>query len=132
VRERVQAARARAARRLRGTPWHTNSQVPGPVLRARWPIPGEALAALRRDVDRGALSNRGVDRVLMVAWTLADLSGRDTPSSADVDGARALRLGTETVSLARSAMSECRSEATVPSSTVIGVSALARPSRVQQ
>jgi magnesium chelatase family protein len=103
VRERVQAARSRAARRLRGTPWTTNSQVPGPVLRQRWKVPDAALASLKVDVDRRMLSTRGVDRVLKVAWTLADLAGRDVPNADDVDAARGLRLGEGPAALARSA-----------------------------
>jgi magnesium chelatase family protein len=103
VRERVAAARERSAHRLRDTCWTTNAAVPGPVLRRRWPLPGAALEALTADLDRGLLSTRGVDRVLKVAWTVADLNGHDPPDAADVDTARALRYGAEPTSLARSA-----------------------------
>lgn len=103
VRGRVQAARERAARRLRGTPWTTNAQVPGPVLRRRWQIPDAALSTLRLDLDRGVLSTRGIDRVLKVAWTLADLDGRPVPGQHDVDRARVLRFGAEPVALGQSA-----------------------------
>ncbi|HTW20991.1 MAG TPA: YifB family Mg chelatase-like AAA ATPase [Mycobacteriales bacterium] len=103
VRERVREARDRAGRRLRGTPWSTNAEVPGPVLRHRFPVPDEALAGLKADADRRKLSTRGVDRVLKVAWTLADLGGRDRPSLEDVDAARALRQESEPVALARTA-----------------------------
>jgi magnesium chelatase family protein len=97
VRDRVLLARDRALRRLRGTPWATNAQVPGPALRSRFALPDGALTALRADRDRGQLSNRAVDRVMKVAWTLADLAGRDQPSRADVDTARAMRLGADAV-----------------------------------
>jgi magnesium chelatase family protein len=103
VRERVQAARDRTLWRLRGTPWTTNAQVPGPVLRSRWQPPAAALSTLKLDVDRSVLSTRGIDRVLKVAWTLADLAGRDVPELEDVDAARALRYGAEPTVLARSA-----------------------------
>lgn len=93
VAARVQGARDRARRRLAGTPWSTNAEVPGPMLRKRWPVPSTALRQLFVDVDRGRLSTRGVDRVLKVAWTIADLSGHDRPDSTDVDAARALRFG---------------------------------------
>jgi magnesium chelatase family protein len=92
VRERVVAARDRAAWRLHGTPWTSNSQVPGPVLRHRWRPPTEALADLQLDFDHGRESNRGIDRILKIAWTLADLGGRDAPSRDDVEKARELRL----------------------------------------
>jgi magnesium chelatase family protein len=103
VRERVQAARDRAMWRLHGTPWATNAQVPGPVLRNKWPLPDGALSSLRVDADRSLLSTRGIDRVLKVAWTIADLGGRDMPNLDDVDAARTLRYGAEPTALARSA-----------------------------
>jgi magnesium chelatase family protein len=93
VAARVQEARARAAARLDGTPWTVNSEVPGHELRTRWtPAPG-ALAAAERDVERGLLTARGLDRVLRVAWTVADLAGRDRPGAQDVALALELRTG---------------------------------------
>jgi magnesium chelatase family protein len=92
VRDRVAAARERASWRLRDTPWTTNSQVPGPELRSRWRPPSAALVGLQLELDRGRSSNRGVDRILKVAWTLADLGGRDAPNRDDVEAARVLRL----------------------------------------
>lgn len=103
VRERVGAARDRAARRLLGTPWSTNAQVPGPVLRTSFALPSDALATLKVDTDRGQLSSRGVERVMKVAWTIADLAGHDLPDLGDVDAARSLRYGAEAAALARSA-----------------------------
>jgi magnesium chelatase family protein len=103
VRERVEIARDRAGRRLRGTPWATNAELPGPVLRTRFPLPSDALGSLRIDTDRGQLSSRGVERVMKVAWTLADLAGHDVPDLGDVDAARSLRYGAEAAALARSA-----------------------------
>jgi len=93
IRERVSAARERSAARLAGTPWSTNAAVPGPVLRRRWPVAPGAVRSLRRFVDAGVISNRGVDRVLKVSWTLADLAGRDRPSAEDVQLALCLRAG---------------------------------------
>jgi magnesium chelatase family protein len=103
VRARVQEARDRAGRRLRGTPWTTNAQVPGPVLRTRFALPSHALESLRVDTDRSQLSSRGVERVMKVAWTLADLAGHDVPDLGDVDSARSLRFGADASALARSA-----------------------------
>jgi magnesium chelatase family protein len=103
VRERVELARDRAARRLRGTPWTTNAQVPGPVLRRRFPLPSDALGTLKIDTDRGQLSSRGVERVMKVAWTVADLAGHEVPDLGDVDAARSLRYGAEAAAMARSA-----------------------------
>jgi magnesium chelatase family protein len=93
VAARVHAARARTAARLTGTPWTRNADVPGHELRTRWhPAPG-ALAAAERDIEHGLLTARGLDRVLRVAWTLADLAGRPRPETNDVNLALELRTG---------------------------------------
>jgi magnesium chelatase family protein len=84
VAERVAAARERMAARLAGTPWRVNGEVPGHVLRRRWRLPWEVVAEAERLLDRGALTARGVDRVIRVAWTIADLAGRDVPDAGDV------------------------------------------------
>jgi magnesium chelatase family protein len=84
VRERVVAARDRMARRLASTPWRVNSDVPGHVLRRDWRLPWEVVRPAEQALDRGALTARGVDRVVRVAWTLADLAGRDRPDAGDV------------------------------------------------
>ncbi|WP_407561464.1 YifB family Mg chelatase-like AAA ATPase [Streptomyces sp. 184] len=90
---RVQAARARAAARYAGTAWRTNGEVPGHELRRRWhPAPG-VLAPVERDLERGLLTARGLDRVLRVAWSIADLAGHDRPGPEDVAAALELRTG---------------------------------------
>lgn len=93
VAERVRAARQRAAARLADTPWQTNSEVPGHELRTRWPVQPGALAQVERDLECGLLTARGLDRVLRVAWTAADLAGRDRPTKEDVNWALELRTG---------------------------------------
>ncbi|RPK90578.1 MULTISPECIES: YifB family Mg chelatase-like AAA ATPase [Streptomyces] len=93
VAARVRDARARAAERLAGTPWTTNSEVPGHELRTRLLAAPGALAAAERDLERGMLTARGLDRVLRVAWTVADLRGADRPDASDVMVALELRTG---------------------------------------
>lgn len=93
VAARVRDARARAAERLVGTPWTTNSEVPGHELRTRLLVAPGALAAAERDLERGTLTARGLDRVLRVAWTVADLRGADRPDASDVAVALELRTG---------------------------------------
>jgi magnesium chelatase family protein len=44
-------------------------------------------------MERGLLSARGLDRVLRVSWTLADLAGRPHPDAEDVRLALQLRTG---------------------------------------
>ncbi|MEV7287507.1 YifB family Mg chelatase-like AAA ATPase [Streptomyces sp. NPDC093252] len=93
VADRVRTARERAVLRLAGTPWRTNSEVPGRELRTRWhPAPG-AMDEAERSLDRGSLTARGLDRVLRVAWTVADLVGHDRPTAMDVALALQLRTG---------------------------------------
>ncbi|MEW1698609.1 MULTISPECIES: YifB family Mg chelatase-like AAA ATPase [unclassified Streptomyces] len=93
VAERVREARARAAARLSDTPWRVNSEIPGHELRTRYPAAPGALAEAERDMERGLLTARGLDRVLRVAWTLADLVGHDRPDHQDVALALELRTG---------------------------------------
>ncbi len=93
VADRVRAARERAVERLAGTPWRTNSEVPGRELRSRWyAVPG-AMDEAERNLERGVLTARGLDRVLRVAWTVADLVGHDRPDATDVALALQLRTG---------------------------------------
>ena len=92
VAARVAAARLRARRRLAGTPWSLNAEVPGSWLRSpEGGVPQEVLDRLLRVMEKGVLTLRGVDRVLRLAWTLTDLAGREMPTLADLGGALALR-----------------------------------------
>jgi magnesium chelatase family protein len=94
VAERVAKARAAAAARWSAGGWRTNAEVPGPQLRRPpWRLPAADTAALRAALERGQLSARGFDRVLRLAWSIADLDGRDRPTRADVDEAVQLRRG---------------------------------------
>ncbi|MER6422442.1 YifB family Mg chelatase-like AAA ATPase [Streptomyces sp. NPDC001137] len=93
VADRVQAARERAAARLVGTPWRTNSEVPGRELRSRWHAASGAMDEAERNLERGVLTARGLDRVLRVAWTVADLVGHERPDATDVALALQLRTG---------------------------------------
>lgn len=72
----VAEARSRSAVRLRDTPWHRNADVPGTWLR-QGPLSPPPI--VRRPLDaalaRGGLTLRGYDRVLRVAWSVADLEG---------------------------------------------------------
>jgi magnesium chelatase family protein len=92
VARRVHDARAAAAARLDGTGLTLNSHVPGRLLRDRWSPPRPALRLVERALERGAISVRGYDRVLRVAWTLADLAGRTVPGADDVAEALGMRL----------------------------------------
>jgi magnesium chelatase family protein len=91
VAARVLAARERAATRYADTPWRLNGEVPGHELRTRYPLGPEALRDAEREMERGFLTARGLDRVLRVAWTAADLAGADRPHREHVQAALSLR-----------------------------------------
>lgn len=91
VAERVVLARDRQRQRLTGTPWKVNAEVPGTVLRRDWPLPAAVTARFNASVsEQDQPSARGVDRMLRLAWTCADLAGRSAPDAQDL--AMAMRL----------------------------------------
>ena len=95
VRERVEEARERQRKRLAGTPWTCNAEMPGTLARRRAQLTDRAQSTLANAVDRLALSGRGFDRAVKVARTIADLAG-----AAHVEGdhiAEALSYRTLTV-----------------------------------
>ena len=91
VRGRVATARHAAAERWAPYGVRTNAEVSGPLLRRRFRPPHAVMTPLRTALDRGVLSIRGVDRTLRVAWSLADLAGRQSPSLDDVTVALSFR-----------------------------------------
>ncbi len=94
ARSRVDAARARTAERWRELGWKLNAHVPGSLLRSSpWRLAGTVRAPLDRALERGALTMRGYDRVLRVAWTLADLDAVDRPGLDHIGRALFLRKG---------------------------------------
>ncbi|MFI7435133.1 YifB family Mg chelatase-like AAA ATPase [Micromonospora haikouensis] len=94
VAARVAAARRAAADRWADSGWRVNAEVPGPWLRRPpWRLPGRDTRELRGRLDSGSLSARGFDRVVRMAWTIADLDGRDRPHADDVREAMQLRMG---------------------------------------
>lgn len=93
VRERVLMARDRARQRFADEPWSTNAEIPAAALKAEHCVDRGGLAIAVEEVGRGRLTARGVDRVLRVAWTLADLSQVERPGVAEVQAAVVLRGG---------------------------------------
>jgi len=88
VAARVAEARSRSQVRLQGTGWRRNAEVPGHVARAG--VPDRGLALVEKQVLKGHMSTRGVDKVARLAWTLADLAGRGKVSVDDVVAGMAL------------------------------------------
>lgn len=94
ARERVADARARAAHRWRDTSWAVNGHVAGAWLRTGpHRLDAAVTAPLDRALHRGALTLRGYDRVLRIAWTLADLAGLARPELAEVARALTFKRG---------------------------------------
>jgi len=93
VAARVAAARERTAARLRDTPWRLNAEIPGSELRQAFRPSASALGPLERAMDSGQISARGVDRVIRVAWTLADIAGIGRPTANETSYALGLWLG---------------------------------------
>ncbi|WP_028131222.1 YifB family Mg chelatase-like AAA ATPase [Serinicoccus marinus] len=95
VSERVALARQRQQERWHELPYRLNSQVPGALLREEpWRPAARERRPLELAMDRGALTLRGLDRALRVAWTLADLRGASRPGLDDVTLALDLRTPT--------------------------------------
>ncbi|HET9141396.1 ATP-binding protein [Actinophytocola sp.] len=90
VLQRVRQARQRAARRWAARGAGTNAEVSVAVLRRESRLPDAVTAPLDQALATGALTRRGADRTLRVAWTLADLAGHDQPDAEHV--LRALHL----------------------------------------
>ncbi len=97
VAERVRAARERSAARWTpytsegGNPVTLNAHMPAPVLRRHFPADGAGQHILSRAFDNDTLTMRGADRVLRVAWTLADLAGKERPGRDEIGYAMSLR-----------------------------------------
>ncbi|MEF2978771.1 YifB family Mg chelatase-like AAA ATPase [Subtercola sp. YIM 133946] len=97
ARRRVTAARQRMAARLSGTGWHLNSEVSGEWLRAGpFRLDHETTSAIDRALERGGITMRGYDRILRVAWTLADLDEASQPGFEHIGRALYLRKSLST------------------------------------
>ena len=88
VAARVADARQRAQHRWLGSGWSRNADVPGHT--AREGLPDDCLNALDKQMMKGRLSGRGMDKVARLAWTLADLAGRGRVVTDDLMAAMTL------------------------------------------
>lgn len=88
---RVRGARGRQFERLARYGLETNAQVPGRILRGELRLPAAVTRILDHSLERGVLTARGYDRVLRLAWTLADLGHREQPDTNDIGQALGLR-----------------------------------------
>lgn len=88
IRARVVEARQRAYRRWRrlgytpDTPhkhWK-NADIPGSFIRRNASVTDDATVLLEWKLKEGEVTQRGIDKVLKVAWTIADLQGVPSPT----------------------------------------------------
>ncbi|GAA2380615.1 YifB family Mg chelatase-like AAA ATPase [Dactylosporangium salmoneum] len=94
IAKRVMMARQAATERW-GASARTNGDVSGAMLRdKRFRLSRQILRPLTVEMDRGRLSARGFERSVRVAWTIADLDGRQRPEAADVREALEMRSRT--------------------------------------
>ena len=91
LRAKVAEARRRAAVRLSPFGLSLNAQVAGSVLRKELRINSNSTKSLDEALQRGRISMRGYDKCLRLAWTNADLAGRNEPNPSDVAKALWLR-----------------------------------------
>jgi magnesium chelatase family protein len=91
ARARVQAARDIALTRWGGM---CNARVPGSLLRsAGFRLPRAVTTAIDESLHRRGITMRGYDRVLRLAWSLADLDETTTPNADHIGRALFLRKG---------------------------------------
>lgn len=91
---RVLKARLKQRKRLSRLGLATNAEVPGRILRGELRLPAAATRILDTSLERGILTARGYDRVLRLAWTLADLGAEERPGPDHIGQALGLRQTT--------------------------------------
>lgn len=91
VAARVLDARQRQHERLGHLGLATNAEVPGRTLRGELRLPPAVTRILDASLERSILTARGYDRILRLAWTLADLGGADRPDADHIGHALGLR-----------------------------------------
>lgn len=98
IAQRVLAARDRAKHRWSRAelPAGTNARVPGAVLRRDFPATEEGMGVISTALANGEITQRGVDRLLRLSWTMADLAGVEQPRLAEVMDALDLRATQQT------------------------------------
>ncbi|WP_422936638.1 hypothetical protein [Sinomonas sp. P47F7] len=88
---RVRKARDRQAERLRPYGFDTNAEAPGRLLRGALRLAQTTTRPLEKAMVAQTLTARGFDRVLRIAWTIADLAEVDRPGDDEIGQALLLR-----------------------------------------
>lgn len=90
IRGRVVEARLRAQHRFREQSWAYNSEIPVSALRRTWG-PDDGGERLLARLEQDSMGLRGPDRILRLAWTIADLAGKVRPGEDEIAMGAALR-----------------------------------------
>lgn len=85
LRNRVIEARSAARERFAKEVFSLNADIPSDLLRSTYRPERRAMTRLLDLLDEGALSARGLHRIIRLAWSFADLSGRATPGLDEVE-----------------------------------------------
>lgn len=93
VAARVSEARERQLRRLEGTGFTHNAEVSGRWLRENTRLSGSVHEMFETALAHGDLTLRGMDRIMRLGWSIADLHGDDSPTDDALALAFALRGG---------------------------------------
>lgn len=101
IRSKVVRARAAATHRLSPYGLSLNSQIPAQLLRSKFSLDEKVAERLNFALARGAISQRGYDRCLRLAWTLADLNQNTKPTEEDLGQALLLRGSDEPLGVSR-------------------------------
>ena len=91
VAARVAAATARQGRRLQGTPWRWNREIPSACIDRFAGLTGDGIDAWHLVVEDGLLTGRGAARIRRVARTVADLADSASVGAEHVVLAASLR-----------------------------------------
>lgn len=89
-------ARIIGAREIAHDRWGQTRPASAELRSGRFRLDRRAIAPLDAALDRGALSMRGYDRAIRIAWTVADLDGVVSPTLDHVGRALYLRQGVTT------------------------------------
>ncbi|BDR52841.1 ATP-dependent protease [Bombiscardovia nodaiensis] len=89
IRSTVTQARSTARARFAKEGWTCNAQASGEWLRKETSI--QAISLVNKALEAKRLSLRGADRAMRLAWTLADLDGRTSPTAEDISAGIVMR-----------------------------------------
>ena len=95
IRNRVIAARVKAAHRFKHESWKLNSEIPPRALRQQFQPERAAMNFLHDELDKERITARGLHKIIRTSWTIADLKGVDRPTLVEVEESYRLREGIE-------------------------------------